>query len=77
MGHARASTTLNLYTHAPEDYDERVRQVISGSADFSLTLGLTETPKMAKAPPERGSDLPFRCAVLTGFEPATPALTGR
>ncbi len=25
--------------HAPEDYDERVRQVISGSADFSLTLG--------------------------------------
>jgi len=25
MGHVRASTTLNLYTHAPEDYDERVR----------------------------------------------------
>jgi hypothetical protein len=33
MGHARASTTLNLYTHAPEDYDERVRQVMDGPED--------------------------------------------
>jgi integrase len=25
MGHQQASTTLNRYTHAPADYDDRVR----------------------------------------------------
>jgi integrase len=25
MGHEAASTTLNLYTHAPKDFDKRVR----------------------------------------------------
>jgi hypothetical protein len=28
MGHQHASTTLNLYTHAPDDYDQRVREVL-------------------------------------------------
>jgi hypothetical protein len=39
MGHQQASTTLNLYTHAPDDYDARVRSVFDSPADFSLTIG--------------------------------------
>ena len=31
------STTLNLYTHAPSDYDSRVRGVPEGAADDLLT----------------------------------------
>ncbi|HEX2417516.1 MAG TPA: site-specific integrase, partial [Micromonosporaceae bacterium] len=54
MGHARASTTLNLYTHAPEDYDERVRQVISGSADFSLTSGTEGDSEDGESPSGEG-----------------------
>lgn len=38
MGHAQASTTLNRYTHTPEDYVDRVRKAFDyGSADDSLT----------------------------------------
>ncbi|MGF1661102.1 MAG: tyrosine-type recombinase/integrase [Kineosporiaceae bacterium] len=29
MGHESASTTLNRYVHAPDDYDERVRQLVA------------------------------------------------
>jgi len=32
MGHQHASTTLNLYTHAPDDYDGRVRAAIEPHA---------------------------------------------
>jgi integrase len=30
IGHQNASTTLNLYTHAPDDYEGRVRAVFGG-----------------------------------------------
>ncbi len=36
MGHEQASTTLNRYTHAPDDYGERVRAALNGPAPFSL-----------------------------------------
>jgi integrase len=36
MGHEQASTTLNRYTHTPEDYGERVRDAFDGPAPFSL-----------------------------------------
>jgi integrase len=39
MGHQNASATLNLYTHAPDDYDGRVRDVFGTVADLSLTSG--------------------------------------
>jgi integrase len=42
MGHEQASTTLNRYTHPVGDYEDRVRSVFGGSADFPLTLGSTE-----------------------------------
>lgn len=37
MGHEAASTTLNLYTHAPSDFDKRVRDVFREPADDPLT----------------------------------------
>jgi integrase len=37
MGHQQASTTLNRYTHAPTDYDDRVRAALDSPADFPLT----------------------------------------
>jgi integrase len=38
MGHEQASTTLNRYTHAPADYDDRVRAALdSPAADDPLT----------------------------------------
>jgi integrase len=37
MGHQQASSTLNRYTHAPDDYAARVLAAFEGSADFSLT----------------------------------------
>jgi integrase len=42
MGHEKASTTLNLYTHRSPDRDDRVRRAL---ADDSLTLGLVEAPE--------------------------------
>lgn len=42
MGHEKASTTLNLYTHAPSDYDERVRTSFEGRAEFSPSSDETE-----------------------------------
>jgi len=38
MGHQQASTTLNRYTHAPDDYAARVLAAFGDPADFSLTL---------------------------------------
>lgn len=37
MGHESASTTLNLYTHAPSEFEKRVRDVFDAAADDSLT----------------------------------------
>jgi hypothetical protein len=37
MGHEAASTTLNLYTHAPGGFDDRVRGVVEAPADDPLT----------------------------------------
>jgi integrase len=36
MGHEQASTTLNRYTHTPDDYGQRVRATFDDSAPFSL-----------------------------------------
>ncbi|MDP9798903.1 integrase [Catenuloplanes nepalensis] len=44
MGHAQASTTLNRYTHAPVDYEARVRGALDAVADFPLTLGPDDGP---------------------------------
>jgi hypothetical protein len=38
MGHQQASTTLNRYTHAPDDYAARVLAAFEDPADFSLTI---------------------------------------
>ncbi len=37
MGHESTSTTLNLYTHAPHEYDDRVRGVFDDPDDDLLT----------------------------------------
>jgi integrase len=37
MGHEQASFTLNRYTHAPDDYEDRVRAAFGVSADFPRT----------------------------------------
>ena len=37
MGHEAASTTLNLYTHAPSYYEQRIRDVFDDTDDDSLT----------------------------------------
>jgi integrase len=36
MGHEQASTTLNRYTHTPNDFVQRVRAAFDGAAPFSL-----------------------------------------
>lgn len=40
MGHEQASTTLNRYTHAPDDYEARVREAFGASADYPLAFDL-------------------------------------
>lgn len=37
LGHQSASTTLNVYTHAPGDHLDRIRNAFAGDADDSLT----------------------------------------
>jgi integrase len=37
LGHERASTTLDRYTHRPRDYEDRLRDALDDSADDSLT----------------------------------------
>jgi len=37
MGHENASTTLNLYTHAPNEFEKRIKDVFDDSADDPLT----------------------------------------
>jgi len=37
MGHESTSATLNLYTHAPSEFEDRVRGVFDDPDDDSLT----------------------------------------
>ncbi|MEN3610967.1 tyrosine-type recombinase/integrase [Plantactinospora sp. ZYX-F-223] len=52
MGHEQASTTLNRYTHTPDDYADRVRRTF---ADDSLTFEPPEPPQDPDESPEEGS----------------------
>ncbi|MCO1595550.1 site-specific integrase [Micromonospora sp. RHAY321] len=45
MGHEQASTTLNRYTHTPDDYAARVLEAFDGSA-ASLLPPTAETPSL-------------------------------
>ncbi|WP_027342836.1 tyrosine-type recombinase/integrase [Hamadaea tsunoensis] len=51
MGHEKATTTLNLYTHAPTDYDRRVRETFGPAAEempsFDQSDGRSSTNKIA------------------------------
>jgi integrase len=52
LGHERASTTLNRYTHTPDDYLQQVRRAFDrGPADFSLTSELPASPKAGEGLP--------------------------
>jgi hypothetical protein len=37
MGHESTSTTLNLYTHTPSEFEDRIRGVFDDPPDDSLT----------------------------------------
>ncbi|GIG90940.1 tyrosine-type recombinase/integrase [Plantactinospora endophytica] len=50
MGHEQASTTLNRYTHTPDDYADRVRRTF---ADDSLTFEPPEPPQDPEESPEK------------------------
>ncbi|MEU6075837.1 tyrosine-type recombinase/integrase [Micromonospora sp. NPDC047074] len=49
MGHEQASTTLNRYTHTPDDYAARVLDAFDGSAASLL-------PPVENSPSESGPD---------------------
>ncbi|MEH1167852.1 tyrosine-type recombinase/integrase [Micromonospora sp. CPCC 205539] len=49
MGHEQASTTLNRYTHTPDDYAARVLEAFDDSAASLL-------PPVAETPPVDGLD---------------------
>ncbi|MEV4761059.1 tyrosine-type recombinase/integrase [Micromonospora chokoriensis] len=51
MGHEQASTTLNRYTHTPDDYAARVLEAFDGSAASLL-------PPTAETQPLEGRDGP-------------------
>lgn len=53
MGHQKATTTLNLYTHAPSDYDARIRGTFGDAAEDSPSFGAEESDS---APPNGGAD---------------------
>jgi integrase len=44
MGHQRASTTLDRYTHSTRDHDDQVRAALTGAADDSLTVDGSDEP---------------------------------
>jgi hypothetical protein len=52
MGHEHASTTLNLYTHRPDDRDQLIRDVFD---DFSLSSDLATPDGKAAKSSEQGS----------------------
>lgn len=49
MGHEQASTTLDLYTHTPDDYERRVIAALDGVAANSL-------PPVVEAPNKEDED---------------------
>jgi hypothetical protein len=57
MGHQKATTTLNLYTHAPTDYEERVRTTFDRSAEFPLSFDLEAGRRGVWSDEEGGADL--------------------
>lgn len=48
MGHEQASTTLNRYTHAPEDYEGRVRAALTVPAASALPAGHEDRPAVGR-----------------------------
>jgi hypothetical protein len=44
MGHEQTSTTLDIYTHTPDDYERRVTEALNGSAAFSLPIEADADP---------------------------------
>jgi integrase len=38
MGHEQTSTTLDMYTHTPDDYESRVINALDGGDAFSLRI---------------------------------------
>ena len=52
MGHEKATTTLNIYTHQSADRDQRLRSAL---ADFSLTLISDDGSGDDEDPYEEGS----------------------
>ena len=38
MGHEQTSTTLDMYTHTPDDYESRVTAALNGEDAFSLPV---------------------------------------
>ncbi|MEV4413550.1 tyrosine-type recombinase/integrase [Catellatospora sp. NPDC049609] len=56
MGHQNASTTLNLYTHAPDDYERKVRDLFGAPADEMLTFDPARPETETGHAPEDGRD---------------------
>jgi hypothetical protein len=56
MGHTKATTTLNLCTHAPMDYDERVRRAFDRTAEFSRSFDLQEDRRVTESDEDGGRD---------------------
>jgi integrase len=54
MGHENASTTLNLYTHRPDDRDQLIRDVFD---DFSLSSDPATPDGKAEEPSNRAPEL--------------------
>jgi len=60
MGHQKATTTLNLYTHAPTDYDRRVRDTFGPAAEETPSLDQVDSDasndKITDDPPDQGNE---------------------
>jgi hypothetical protein len=42
MGHEQTSTTLDIYTHTPNDYEQRVTDALNGSVAYLLPFSAPE-----------------------------------
>jgi hypothetical protein len=71
MGHEKAITTFNIYTHRSADRDERIRRAL---ADSSLTDEPKPGPRTMKTPSKRGRDLCLLTVGDTGIEPVTSSV---
>ena len=54
MGHEQTSTTLNLYTHAPADFADRVLAAFDDSAASLLPPATSESSDLAGEAEEDG-----------------------